>query len=53
MIAPLEGASHTDAWRIFGLGIGQADVIAFGLIAGTLLIVIYRMLTRGKRYDRG
>jgi len=40
-----------DAWHIFGVGIGQAEVIGFGLVVGTALVVGYRLLTRGKRYE--
>jgi len=40
----------TDAWNIFGVGVGQSEIIAFGLVAGTVLSIGYRLLTRGKRY---
>jgi len=43
----------TDAWHIFGVGVGQEEIIGFGLLVGTLLIVGYRFVTRGKRYERG
>jgi hypothetical protein len=40
------------AWNLFGLGIGQAQVIEFGIVVGTIFVVSYRLLTRGKRYGR-
>ncbi|HVQ18510.1 MAG TPA: hypothetical protein VMT27_05685 [Actinomycetes bacterium] len=42
-----------DAFNIFGVGIGQAEIIETGLVVSTLLVVSYRLLTRGKRYRRG
>lgn len=39
-----------DAWRVFGVGIGQREIIGFGLVVGTVLTVGYRLATRGKRY---
>lgn len=48
----LETAQDNTAWHLFGLGVGQAQVIEFGLIVGTALVVGFRLLTRGKRYRR-
>jgi hypothetical protein len=39
-----------EAWHVFGIGIGQSEIISFGLIVGTTIIVGYRLLTRGKKY---
>jgi hypothetical protein len=41
----------TDAWHVFGIGIGQTEIVAFGLVFGTVFAVGYRLLTRGKRYE--
>lgn len=41
-----------DAWHILGIGIGQAEILEFGLVVGTVLVLGYRLLTRGKRYGR-
>jgi len=39
-----------DAWHLFGVGIGQREIIGFGLVVGTIAVVSYRLATRGKRY---
>jgi hypothetical protein len=41
---------NTDAWHIFGIGIGQPEIVAFGLVAGTVGTIGYRTFTRGKKY---
>ena len=45
-LVPLE-----EAWHIFGVGIGQAQIIGFGIVVGVVGTVTYRLLTRGKRYS--
>jgi len=40
----------SDAWHVFGVGIGQTQIIGFGLVAGTAGAIGYRRATRGKRY---
>jgi len=42
----------TDAWRIFGVGIGQSEIIGFGLLLGVIAVIGYRIRTQGKRYGR-
>jgi hypothetical protein len=42
----------TAPWHFFGVGVGQAQIIEFGLVAGTTTVVSYRLATRGKRYRR-
>jgi hypothetical protein len=41
-----------EAWHIFGVGIGQAQIIMIGLSTATTIIVGYRLTHRGKRYGR-
>ena len=41
------------AFNIFGVGVGQAEVIGGGLAVGTTIVISFRLATRGKRYERG
>ena len=43
-------AFAAEAWHIFGVGIGQAQIIMIGLTIATVSIVSFRLMTRGKRY---
>jgi hypothetical protein len=49
-VSPWLTTLATDAWHVFGVGIGQSEIIGFGLVAGTTIVVGYRLFTRGKRY---
>jgi hypothetical protein len=40
------------AWHVFGVGIGQAEVLEFGVATGIVVIVGYRFMSRGKRYGK-
>jgi hypothetical protein len=52
-VNPLEiGGGDNFAWHIYGFGIGQAQVIEFGIVVGTIFVISYRFITRGKRYGR-
>lgn len=42
-----------DAFHLFGYGVGQAQIIEAGVLVSTVLVVAYRLLTRGKRYPHG
>jgi hypothetical protein len=42
-----------NAWHIFGIGIGQGEIIGTGLVLATIIVLTFRLATRGKRYRRG
>lgn len=45
-------ALASEAWHIFGFGIGQVQIIAIGVTTATTIILSYRFSTRGKKYER-
>jgi peptidoglycan/xylan/chitin deacetylase (PgdA/CDA1 family) len=47
---PPSPASNRSAVTVFGVGIGQSEIVAVGLLIGTTVIVTYRVATRGNRY---
>lgn len=45
-----EALSSHAAWTIFGVGVGQAQIVGTGITLAIVLVVGYRLLTRGRRY---
>jgi hypothetical protein len=44
--------SKQPAWSVAGIGIGQSQIIAFGVALTAAIIVTYRIASRGNRYAR-
>ena len=44
--------SKRPAWTVYGIGIGQSQIIFIGVTLTAAIIVTYRVATRGNRYAR-
>ncbi len=44
--------SKRPAWNVYGIGIGQSQIIFLGVLLTAAVIVTYRVATRGNRYAR-
>lgn len=42
--------SQSPAWTLFGIGIGQSQIIAVGLLLAITVVLTYRSASRGNRY---
>jgi peptidoglycan/xylan/chitin deacetylase (PgdA/CDA1 family) len=51
-IGRTEPLSKVPAWTIFGVGIGQSQILLVGCLVAVAVIVTYRLSTRGNRYVR-
>lgn len=45
-------SSRRPAWTVFGVGIGQVQILFSGLLLATAVVGTYRVATRGSRYGR-
>ena len=45
-------AVQVPAWTVFGVGIGQAQILLIGCPVAVAVIVTYRLVDRGNRYVR-
>jgi peptidoglycan/xylan/chitin deacetylase (PgdA/CDA1 family) len=44
--------SRRPAWTVFGVGIGQVQILFSGLLLAAAVVATYRVSTRGSRYGR-
>jgi hypothetical protein len=44
--------SKLPAWTLFGVGIGQAQILFLGISLAIAVVLTYRVATRGNRYAR-
>jgi hypothetical protein len=49
-IGEKEPLSKAAAWSVFGLGIGQAQIIFTGVLVSIAVVVTYRIATKGNRH---
>lgn len=49
---PARSLSQMPAWRILGAEIGQVQILLTGMLSAVVLVVAYRLGTRGSRYAR-
>jgi hypothetical protein len=49
-IGEKEPLSKAAAWSVFGLGIGQAQIIFTGVLVSIAMVVTYRIATKGNRH---
>lgn len=52
VIGQQEALSRVPAWTLFGVGIGQAQLLFVGVVVTVAVVLTYRTATRGNRYAR-